>query len=151
MSNILKGHLAFITGAGSGIGRAVCRLLEKEGASVIAADKNIKTAEETISDLKADHLALEIDVSDVSSVNNALKKGIDHFSRVPTIVVNSAGITRDNFLLKLPVDDFDKVLDVNLKGTFLVTKACVNSMIEANSTEGASIRSESKCNSPRNY
>ncbi|XP_063973268.1 estradiol 17-beta-dehydrogenase 8-like [Diachasmimorpha longicaudata] len=140
MSNMLRGQLAFVSGAGGGIGRAVCRALAKEGADLVAADANITTAKETISELSSsDHLPIQIDVSSASSVDDALKKAIGHFSRVPTIVVNAAGITRDNFLLKLPVEDFDKVIDVNLRGTFLVTKACVNSMIEANVSHGGSV------------
>ncbi|XP_015113865.1 estradiol 17-beta-dehydrogenase 8 [Diachasma alloeum] len=140
MSNLLRGQLAFITGAGGGIGRAVCRALAKEGADIIAADENIRTAKETISDLtSSNHLPIQIDVSNAASVDDALKKVVGHFSRAPTIVVNAAGITRDNFLLKLPVEDFEKVIDVNLKGTFLVTKACVNSMIEGNVSRGGSV------------
>ncbi|XP_024943985.1 estradiol 17-beta-dehydrogenase 8 [Cephus cinctus] len=140
MSNLVAGKLAFVTGAGSGIGRAVCRVLAREGAQVIATDQNIKTAEETVSTLTGTgHLSLEIDVSSSQSVDNVLKKTLDTFAKPPTIVVNSAGITRDNFLLKLDENDFDRVLQVNLRGTFLVIQKIVNILIEAKQSNGTSI------------
>lgn len=82
---------------------------------------------------------MEIDVSNTESIENAFKKCVNHFSKPPTVVVNSAGITRDNFLLKMNVDDFDEVLKVNLKGTFSTCKIAANQMIEAGVSNGASI------------
>ncbi|KAK2576735.1 hypothetical protein KPH14_005388 [Odynerus spinipes] len=140
MSNIVAGKLAFVTGAGGGIGREVCRVLAREGAKVIAADQNIRTAEETITFLDgSDHVALDVDVTNPHKIAKAFKNITDQFSTAPTIVVNSAGITRDNFLLKLSESDFDNVINVNLKGTFLVMQSAVKAMIDAGTTEGSSI------------
>lgn len=140
MSNIVAGKIAFVTGAGSGIGKATCRILAREGAKVIATDKNVKAAEQTTSFLEGSgHLAMELDVSEPKSIENAFEKCKQHFSKPPTIIVNSAGITRDNFLLKLSIDDFDEVLKVNLKGTFCTVQTAANHMIEAGVSEGASI------------
>lgn len=140
MSNIVAGKLAFVTGAGSGIGREVCQVLAREGAKVIAADRNIRAVQETITFLKgSDHLALDVDVSNPHKIAKTFKNIVDKFSTAPTIVVNSAGITRDNFLLKLNETEFDDVINVNLKGTFLVMQSAVNAMIETGTTEGSSI------------
>ncbi|KAL2737335.1 estradiol 17-beta-dehydrogenase 8 [Vespula maculifrons] len=140
MSNILVGKLAFVTGAGSGIGRETCRVLAREGAKVIAADQNIKTAEETINILNgSDHIALSVNVTNPRNVEQVFKHIVNQFSTSPTIIVNSAGITRDNFLLKLSEIDFDNVVNVNLKGTFLVMQSAVKAMIETGTTEGSSI------------
>ncbi|CAH2068281.1 unnamed protein product, partial [Iphiclides podalirius] len=129
VTGIVSGKLAFVTGAGSGIGRAACQVLSREGATVIAADKNYEAAMETIktytalasgSNAVGDHSAAELDVSSSNSVADLLTKLQKQFKKPPTIIINSAGITRDNWLLKLSEDDFDSVQDVNLKGTFLV-------------------------------
>lgn len=108
-------------GAGSGIGRATCEILAREGATVIAADRNFANANETVKELKKqspDHLSLEIDVASKSSINTVLSDVLKTFKRTPSIIVNSAGITRDNFLLKLSEQDFEDVINVNLKVIF---------------------------------
>ncbi|CAL1684896.1 unnamed protein product [Lasius platythorax] len=140
MSRLVAGKLALVTGAGSGIGREVCRVLAREGANVVAADQNVKTAQETVATLEgAEHIALNIHVNDRNSVETAFKDVVKQFSKPPTIIVNSAGITRDNFLAKLSDNDFDDVINVNLKGTFLIMQAAVKAMIEGNATKDSSI------------
>ncbi|XP_029164322.1 estradiol 17-beta-dehydrogenase 8 [Nylanderia fulva] len=140
MSRLLAGKLALVTGAGSGIGREVCRILAREGAKVVAADQNVKTAQETVATLEGrEHIALNIQVNDRSSVETAFKDIVKQYSKPPTIVVNSAGITRDNFLVKLSDKDFDDVIDVNLKGTYLIMQVAVKAMIEGNATKDSSI------------
>lgn len=89
--------------------------------------------------LGSGHLALAVDVSESESVENAFKKCINHFSKTPTVVVNSAGITRDNFLLKMNTNDFNEVLKVNLNGTFNTCQIAAKQMIEAGVSDGASI------------
>nr|CAD7403958.1 unnamed protein product [Timema cristinae] len=143
-NSVLGGKLAFVTGAGSGIGRAVCQVLAREGAKVIATDKDEKSAQKTLSLLKSSsatfqHLHLPLDVSRSEEVYSVVKSAIEHFSVPPTIVVNCAGITRDNFLLKLDEDSFQQVIDVNLKGTFLVTQTIARALVEANITGGSVI------------
>lgn len=72
-------------------------------------------------------------------METAFKHVLKQFSRPPTVIVNSAGITRDNFLIKLSDNNFDDVINVNLKGTFLVMQTAVKTMIEANATKDSSI------------
>ncbi|KAM8721566.1 hypothetical protein ACLKA7_007448 [Drosophila subpalustris] len=130
-SGILAGKVAFVTGAGSGIGRATCRILARDGAKVIAADRNLAAAQETAKQIGAERAAaLEVDVSSVQSVQSAVTAALAQFQQAPSIVVNSAGITRDGYLLKMPERDYDDVYSVNLKGTFLVTQQFAKAMIE---------------------
>nr|XP_003699839.1 PREDICTED: estradiol 17-beta-dehydrogenase 8 [Megachile rotundata] len=137
---MVAGKLAFVTGAGGGIGREVCRLLTKQGAKVIAADRDLKSAEKTVASLNdSKHLALNVDVSDESSIKEAFKIAVNKYSVPPTIIVNSAGITRDQFILKLTQDDFDQALNVNLKGTFFTIQTAVKEMMNANVSTGSSI------------
>ncbi|EFN74228.1 Estradiol 17-beta-dehydrogenase 8 [Camponotus floridanus] len=126
MSRLVDGKLALVTGAGSGIGREVCRVLAREGANVVAADQNIKTAQETVAFLEGtEHIALHINVEDRSSVETAFKDVVKQFSTPPTIIVNSAGIVRNTLLRKHDDSNFDDIINVNLKGTFLVTQTAV--------------------------
>ncbi|CAH0548705.1 unnamed protein product [Brassicogethes aeneus] len=138
----LIGKLAFVTGAGSGIGRETCKILAREGANVVAADKFLKNASDTAENLpkKADqsHTSVELDVTKKTSVQYTLKKTLEIYGKPPSIIVNSAGITKDNFVLKLSEEDFQDVIDVNLKGTFLVIQTFCNAITE-NKLKNASV------------
>ncbi|EDV99712.1 estradiol 17-beta-dehydrogenase 8 [Drosophila grimshawi] len=138
-SGLLAGKVAFVTGAGSGIGRATCRLLARDGAKVIAADRNLQSAQETVKQLMVPAAAVEVDVSSLQSVQSAVSAAVAQFKQAPSIVVNSAGITRDGYLLKMPERDYDDVYSVNLKGTFLVTQQFAKAMIEQQLTNGSII------------
>ncbi|GAB1868857.1 Estradiol 17-beta-dehydrogenase 8 [Camponotus japonicus] len=142
MSRLVAGKLALVTGAGSGIGREVCRVLARDGAIVVATGRNIKTVQETVAtleDLCAEHIALNMNVSDRNSVETAFKDVVKQFSKPPTIIVNSAGIARQMFLIKLDDNTFDEVININLKGTFLVMQTAVKTMIEGNATKNSTI------------
>ncbi|XP_015433671.1 PREDICTED: estradiol 17-beta-dehydrogenase 8 [Dufourea novaeangliae] len=138
---MVAGKLAFVTGAGSGIGKEVCRILARQGAKVVATDRNLQAVEETVESLNdsKQHLALNLEVSDAASVKEAFTNAINKYSRPPTIIVNSAGITRDQFILKMSEKELDQVLNVNLKGTFLVMQTAVQRMIEAQASKDGSI------------
>lgn len=133
---LLSGRLCLVTGGGSGIGRAVCQVLAREGARVVVTDLNHIAAEETKKELEAiggrtDHLSLPVDVSVGRSVQSMISEIRSTFNSAPSIVVNSAGITRDNFLLKMDENSWNAVLNVNLKGTFLVTQAAAAAMVDS--------------------
>jgi 3-oxoacyl-[acyl-carrier protein] reductase len=135
MSLSLEGKVALVTGAGRGghgIGYGIAMALASAGADVaITARTNIADAEAVaaaVEGLGRRALALSCDVSDASSVD-ALFKAVDsHFGQID-ILVNNAGITRDTLLLRMSEEQWDSVLDSNLKGTFLCTKAAAKRMI----------------------
>lgn len=127
-------RIAIVTGGASGIGRAVCQVLAKESASVLVADLELKGANETISSLESGgtHTAVEVDVAQVDSVKNlfdTIRKSYGNDS-VAQLIVNCAGITRDSFMVDMTADNFDLVMDVNLRGTFLTTQMACKNMIE---------------------
>lgn len=127
-----------LAGAGSGIGRATCRLLARDGAQVIAGDRNLAAARETAEQLGGSAAAIELDVACAQSVQSAVAAALGQFKGLaPSIVVNSAGITRDGYLLKMPERDYDDVYRVNLKGTFLVTQLFARAMIEQQLSGGS--------------
>lgn len=103
------------TGAGSGIGKAACQLFNKYGASVIAADNNFEAADKVVKSLNGQNQSLELEVSSKESVQNGLQSVLSTFKAPPTVIVNAAGILRDNFILKLTEDNFDDVIRINLK------------------------------------
>lgn len=84
-------------------------------------------------------MALNIEVSSKQSIQEAFKSAINKYSIPPTIIINSAGITRDQFILKLTNEDFAEVLDVNLKGTFYIIQTAVKEIVNANAGIGSSI------------
>lgn len=139
MSSLFSGRVALVTGAGGGIGRAVCRILAKDGARVVATDVNHKGAEETVSMLvdPSEHMALSVDVTNKASVDSAIKSAIDKLQIPPSLIANAAGIKQDNFLLQMDEQSFMDVLNVNVKGTFLVTQAATTALLDHNLTSGS--------------
>ncbi len=122
---MLKGKVAFITGASRGIGKAIAIKFAENGANlVLVATKldNLKNVEDEIKRFNVDYLLLSGDVSNEDDVNSFVKKTIDKFKKVD-ILVNNAGITRDNLIMRMKSEDWDRVLNVNLKSAFLLSRA----------------------------
>lgn len=89
--------------------------MSRDGAIIVAADQNVAAAKGVVTDLNGNNHFVELDVSSKQSVQNALESICSKFNSAPSIVVNSAGITKDNFVMKLDEDHFDDVIRVNLK------------------------------------
>uniref|UniRef100_A0A8D1JU40 (3R)-3-hydroxyacyl-CoA dehydrogenase n=1 Tax=Sus scrofa TaxID=9823 RepID=A0A8D1JU40_PIG len=129
------------SGAGSGIGRAVSVRLAAEGAAVAACDLDGAAAQETVQLLggpgsekgapSGAHAAFQADVSEAETARHLLEQVQAYFFRPPSVVVSCAGITRDEFLLRMSEDDWDKVIAVNLKGIFLVTQAAAQALVSS--------------------
>ncbi|OYD06447.1 3-oxoacyl-[acyl-carrier-protein] reductase [Paludifilum halophilum] len=133
---MLTGKIAMVTGGSRGIGRAVCLSLAEAGADVaVVYAGNRQAAEETVSRIRESGrqaLAVQADVSDAGQVDTAVKQVIQQFGRID-ILVNNAGITRDNLILRMKEEDWDRVVNTNLKGVFLCTKAVTRPMIKQRS------------------
>lgn len=142
-AKILEGKKAVVTGAAGGIGKAIARLFASEGAGVAIWDLDGATAEQTAEEIRStggfavDHA---VDVSRWEDVSEAAKKVAADFGSVH-ILVNNAGITRDNLLIRMSDEEWNRVLDVNLKGTFHVTKAFVPGMLRQRAGKIISISS----------
>lgn len=139
MSNALAGRVAVVTGAGRGgrgIGRGIAVALAAAGADVvITARTNIADAEAVAAECTAlgvKSLAVVADISDESSVESLFKTTMDSFGRVD-ILVNNAGITRDTLLLRMSTEQWDSVIDANLKGAFLCSRAASKIMLRQKS------------------
>lgn len=128
----LKGKVAFITGGGRGIGREISMALAREGSSVAICDVDqaiLSDAEKNIKALGQGVLAGLVDVTNFGQVESFVQKILDKFQKVD-ILINNAGITRDALLVRMSQDEWDMVLNVNLKGTFNCTKAVSRTMMK---------------------
>lgn len=129
----LKGKVALITGGSRNIGKAIALKLAALGADIIINySSNEAKAEEVVNEIKAlgrDAIAVKANVSLLEDAKNLVEKAVDKFQKVD-ILVNNAGVTRDNLLMRMSEEEWDKVFEVNLKGTFNVTKSLIRSMIK---------------------
>lgn len=123
--NMLRGKCAIVTGAGRGLGRAIALKLAELGANIVVNYRNSeKEAEELIEEIKAkgvEGLMIKADVSNFDQSQELIKAAVEKFGKID-ILVNNAGITKDTLLLRMKEEDFDRVIDINLKGCFNVTK-----------------------------
>ena len=142
----LQGKCALVTGGSRGIGRAVCLELARQGARVaVNYAGNAAAAEETVKacqDLGAEAFAIQADVADAAACDAMVKEVLARFGRVD-ILVNNAGITRDNLLMKMSEEDFDAVINTNLKGAFNCIKQISRQMLKQKSGRIVNISSVS--------
>ncbi len=118
---MLTGKIALVTGAGRGIGRAIALTLAKNGATVIVNYYGSQAAAcEVVAEIKengGEAVAMQCNVADFEASGELVKEVLDKYKRVD-ILVNNAGVTRDNLIMRMSEEDYDAVLDTNLKGTF---------------------------------
>lgn len=129
----LEGKVALVTGATRGIGKAVAHALAEQGVEVVGTATSAAGAESITNELKSAGLkgyGIVMDVSDPESIDSGLK-GLTEKSGAPLILVNNAGITRDNLLMRLKNDDWASVLETNLSSVYRTSKAVLRSMAKA--------------------
>ena len=135
MTKPLDNKIALVTGAARGIGQAIALQLAADGADLALCDVKAEWLEDTAAKVKALGRRAEgyaMDVANGAAVGEAVAKVLADFGRID-VLVNNAGITRDTLLMRMSEEDWDAVLDINLKGAFLVTKAVVKPMMKQRS------------------
>ena len=128
--DLLRGEVALVTGASRGIGAAIAEKLAAAGATVVGTATSEKGAQAISGRLGEQGRGAVLDIASEDSVQ-ALFAGIQKTEGAPTIVVNNAGITRDNLLLRMKTEEWDDVLATNLSGTYRVCKAALRGMMKA--------------------
>ena len=136
---LLKGKTALITGGTAGIGKAIASLYAEQGADVAIFGTNKERAEQAVKEIEAVRkspeqkvLSFLVDVSKSSQVDEAIQKLLEAFGKVD-VLVNNAGITRDNLLMRMSEEDWDIVVDVNLKSIYNTCRALARPMMKARS------------------
>ena len=131
----LMGKVSIITGAGQGIGRATAIKFAKEGAKVAVCDVNMDKVAETVrlvKEIGGEAIGFRVDVTDKATIAAMVEGVMAKWGRIDTLV-NNAGIVQDAQFKKMSEDQFDRVIDVNLKGVYNCTKAVVDIMLQQNS------------------
>jgi 3-oxoacyl-[acyl-carrier protein] reductase len=127
-----KGQRALVTGGARGIGRAIAEGLARKGADIAIADVSLDSAQSAAKELSAlgiRAMALKLDVSKSEEVAKSFEEIVKEFGRLD-IVINNAGITRDGLILRMKEEDWDAVININLKGVFLCSKEAVKVMVK---------------------
>ena len=131
----LENQIAVVTGAGRGIGRAIALKFASEGADVVCVSRTAENSEKVAGEVRAlgrKAWALAVDVSDAAAVSAAAEKILGDCGKVD-ILINNAGVTRDGLLMRMSDADWDIVLNTNLKGAFLFTKAFTRTFVKQRS------------------
>lgn len=131
----LHGKVSIITGAGRGIGHATALKFAREGAKVVVCDINQEWVDETLEEICKEGyeaIGFKVDVTDKISIAAMVKGVADKYGRIDCLV-NNAGIVMDSQLMKMTEDQFDRVIEINLKGVYNCTKAVVDIMLEQKS------------------
>ncbi len=130
--NALQGKVALVTGGMRGIGKAVVMELAQQGSDIVVCDVDLSNADQISQEIKKLHVQsfiVQADISVVTQVDALVEQALKTFGHID-ILVNNAGITRDNLLMRMSEEEWDKVLEINLKGAFLCTKKVIRGMMK---------------------
>ncbi|MDI6756767.1 MAG: 3-oxoacyl-[acyl-carrier-protein] reductase [Endomicrobiia bacterium] len=132
----LEGKVSIVTGSASGIGRSIAEKFAAEGAKVVISDVNVEGARRTASEIASgagvETMAVNLNVADSAECDAVVKSVIEKFGKID-ILVNNAGITKDGLIIRMTDEDWLKVIDINLKGVFNMTRACARDMLRKKS------------------
>lgn len=140
----LAGKVAIITGAGAGIGRAAALLFAREGAEVVVADRDPEGGAKTVSLIKengGEAIFVQVDVSDAADVRRMVKATVERYGKLG-ILINNAGIYAQASVVETAEEEWDRILDINLKGVFLCSKYSIPEMIKGGGGSIVNIGSE---------
>lgn len=137
-----KNKVVVVTGSARGIGKEIAAAFAAEGARVVISDVNSEACAETVKELGAPAIAIPANVTIKTEVENLIKKTKEQLGALD-IVVNNAGVTRDALFVRMKEEDWDLVLDINLKGTFLMSQAAASVMMKQRSGKIVNIASVS--------
>jgi 3-oxoacyl-[acyl-carrier protein] reductase len=128
-----KGKVVVVTGGNRGIGRAIAEAFARQGADLVIGGRTFPEVEKAAGEISSTTgrkvVAVQVDVSDFQSANAFIEKAVSEFGRV-NVLVNNAGLTRDKLLMRMDEEDWDIVLDTNLKGAFNCCKAVARPMLK---------------------
>ena len=137
----LEGKVAIVTGAARGIGQQIAKVLAERGAKIAVVDLKAEWCAETVGLVEAagsEALALGVNVAVSAEVDQCVKDVLAKFGKID-IMINNAGITKDGLLMRMSDEDWDAVLNVNLKGTFLFTRAVARPMMKNKAADGTQL------------
>lgn len=135
MNKLLQGQVAIVTGGTAGIGKAIALKFAEHGAKVVIMGTHAERGMQTIEEMKKtsgcqDHQFFQVDIANTQEVDSAFKKILEQFGNVD-VLVNNAGITRDQLLMKMSEEDWDQVIAVNVKSCYNTSRAIVRSLLKA--------------------
>jgi 3-oxoacyl-[acyl-carrier protein] reductase len=127
----LTGMTALVTGASGGLGSAIARALAGQGARLAVSGSNVEKLEAFRASLGRDHMALPCDLSDGAAVDQLVPQAVEALGGKLDIVVNNAGVTRDNLLMRMKDEEFQEVIRINLEAAFRLMRAAAKPMMRA--------------------
>ena len=125
----LTGMTALVTGASGGLGSSIAKALSAQGARLAVSGSNVEKLEAFRSGLGGDHVALPCNLSDGAAVDQLVPQAVEALGGKLDILINNAGVTKDNLLMRMKKEDWSQVIDTNLSGIYRLCRALVPSMV----------------------